>query len=72
MPNWDMGMGPKPGPWGTEAEDVATAGGGKERYRYTALKPRPDKSVLLADLLEIFKVVLIIVGFHFQYMSSRM
>lgn len=24
MPNWDMGMGPKPGPWGTEAEEVAT------------------------------------------------
>lgn len=26
VPNWDMGMGPKPGPWGTEAEDVATVG----------------------------------------------
>lgn len=24
VPNWDMGMGPKPGPWGTEAEEVAT------------------------------------------------
>lgn len=25
VPNWDMGMGPRPGPWGTEAEEVATA-----------------------------------------------
>lgn len=24
VPNWDMGMGPKPGPWGTEADDGAT------------------------------------------------
>lgn len=29
VPNWDMGIGPKPGPWGTKAEDVATAGEGK-------------------------------------------
>lgn len=32
VPNWDIGMGPKPGPWGTEAEDVATAEEGKEKH----------------------------------------
>lgn len=26
VPNWDIGMGPKPGPWGTAAEDVTTGG----------------------------------------------
>lgn len=24
VPNWDIGMGPKPGPWGTDAEEVPT------------------------------------------------
>ena len=28
VPNWDMGMGPKPGPWGTAVETGATVGGG--------------------------------------------
>lgn len=26
VPNWDMGIGPRPGPCGTEAEEVATEG----------------------------------------------
>lgn len=26
VPNWDIGMGPRPGPCGTEAEEVATEG----------------------------------------------
>lgn len=38
VPNWDIGMGPKPGPWGTEAEDVATLGEGKEKHSIKAPK----------------------------------
>lgn len=47
MPNWDIGMGPKPGPWGTEAEEVATAE--EERRDMSTLKPQPGLSLLGAD-----------------------
>lgn len=47
MPNWDIGMGPKPGPWGTEAEEVATAE--EERRDMSTSKPQPGLSLLGAD-----------------------
>lgn len=54
VPNWDMGMGPRPGPWGTVAEDVAAAGGGEGGRDISK-----HASLLVAGLLEMCRVVLI-------------
>ena len=43
VPNWDMGIGPKPGPWGTEAEEVDTWEGERKQHSKSALVCRMFK-----------------------------
>ncbi|TNN81436.1 hypothetical protein EYF80_008208 [Liparis tanakae] len=49
VPNWDMGIGPKPGPWGTEAEDVTTAAEGREDMKTSDADLSP-RHLLLVDI----------------------
>lgn len=56
MPNWDMGMGPRPGPWGTEAEDVDTAGDRRDRIYYLFHHNKSsDQLSVKVKIIKIFK-----------------